>query len=444
MIGNNFFFLNADCLLVNGAVNAAIYQLSNGAVYSLDRFAREVLELTEQAIPLPRIFERMTEIEDKNEIIGFLERLADLDLGKFSHSSQPPRKLEIQAVSWELKKIWLELKESCNLKCRHCYADPSVCRGQRELNVNQWKTVISDAASLGAKWIQLIGGEPILYGKKNIFELITWAQKEEYAFIEIFTNGTLIDDECIDFFAKSHVNVALSIYSKRAEIHDSITQIPGSFQQTIKNAKKLLQRKIPLRFGLVVMTQNYQYEEETLDWIKSEFKNVPASSDIFRCTPSGRDQKLNCLNSKLWERKLRVEPKFPKVTLESFVRNKFGHSCFQGEICVQADGSVYPCIMDREHLLGKVDESSLQEIVRGATTQSIWGLSKDRIDICRDCEYRYACFDCRPAAIANAQAVEQSQQGLCCKDPCCLYNPYTGEWGKANEFTDKIAQNYPS
>ncbi len=442
-MSDSYFFLNADCFLVTGAVNAAIYHLSNGSVYSIDRCAREVLELTEQAIPLPRIFDRMTEIEDKNEIMDFLKKLADLDLANFSHKSQPPQKLEIQPISYELKKVWVELKESCNLRCRHCYADPSVCRSQRELNVNQWKTVISEAASLGAKWIQLIGGEPILYGKKNIFELITWAQKEQFTFIEIFTNGTLIDDECIDFFAKNHVNVALSIYSKRAEVHDEITQIPGSFSRTISNIKKLYKQGVSLRLGLVVMKQNCQYEEETLSWLQMEFKDIPVSSDVFRCTLSGRDQKITCLNSELWSRKLRIEPKFPKISRDDFVRNKFGHSCFQGELCIQADGAVYPCIMDREHCLGKVTESSLQEIMEGSAAQSIWNLSKDQIDTCRDCEYRYACFDCRPAAIANAQIVEQSQQDLCSKDPCCLYDPYTGQWGKANEFIDKITQTVP-
>jgi radical SAM protein with 4Fe4S-binding SPASM domain len=129
-----------------------------------------------------------------------------------------------------------------------------------------------------------------------------------------------------------------------------------------------------------------------LSWLQTEFKNIPVSSDVFRCTLSGRDQKLNCLNSELWARKLRIEPQFPKISRDDFIRNKFGHSCFQGELCIQADGAVYPCIMDREHLLGRVTESSLTEILKGTATQSIWGLSKDHVDTCRDCEYRYACL----------------------------------------------------
>lgn len=439
MLSGNRFFLSTDCLLVTGAVNAAIYQLSSGDVYSIDRVGREVLELCEQGMPISSICPLIKKVDDGTEIINYLQRLETLRLGNFTHNPLPSPKVELQPASRELRKIWLELKTSCNLRCVHCYADSSPYRDNKSLRLKQWQAVISEAASLGAKWIQFIGGEPLLYRKRSLFELISTAQKAQYDFIEIFTNGTLIDDEYVDFFAEHNVHIAVSIYSKRPDVHDEVTQRPGSFHRMMKNIEKLHLRGVPFRFGLVVMKQNCQYEEETLEWIKTTFGDVSVSSDIIRCIPGGRDRQVTLLTPDLLKRKLRTEPEFPKVTLESFTRNKLGHSCLHGEICVQANGAVYPCIMDRTRVLGNVTESTLREIIEGGITQDIWGLSKDQIAACCDCEYRYACFDCRPLAVAMAEVVGQPQPSLLTKDPCCLYDPYTGEWGNANEFIDEVA-----
>jgi radical SAM protein with 4Fe4S-binding SPASM domain len=433
-----YFFLEGDCLLVTGARNAAIYQLSSGDVYAIDSVGRKILELTEQGTPISSVYPRIEKVPQKTEIADYLQRLETLRLGRFSPKPVLPPKTEIQPASFILKKVWLELTNRCNLRCVHCYADSSPRRDNGSLSLKQWQAVISEAARLGARWIQFIGGEPLLYGKRNLFKLIARAREAHYDVVEIFTNGTLLDDEYVSYFAEHRIRVALSVYSRRPEIHDKVTQSPGSFQRMIKNAEKLQERGVPSRFGLVVMNQNCQYEEETLEWLRTRFGDSYARSDVVRSTPGSRDQPMALLTPDLWKRRLRTSPVFPKATLEDFVRSKLGHSCLSGEICVQPNGMVYPCIMDRTHVLGSIAKSTLREVVEGAETQTIWGLSKDHICVCRDCEYRYACFDCRPLAVAVAEAMEQPQRGLFAKDPCCLYDPYKGEWGNVDEFMNKL------
>jgi hypothetical protein len=48
--------------------------------------------------------------------------------------------------------------------------------------------------------------------------------KKVFDYIEIFTNGTLIDDSCIEFFKERKVNVAATIYADNTQIHDKVTQ----------------------------------------------------------------------------------------------------------------------------------------------------------------------------------------------------------------------------
>ena len=443
-MSGDYFYLNSDCLLVTGAVNGAIYCLASGDVYAIDCASREVLELSEMRIPISSIRPRLKKEASKTEIISYLQKLEAWQLGSFSRNPVPPPKIRIQPPSSTLRKIWLELVKNCNLRCVHCYADSSPFSDNGSLSLKQWQAVISEAASLGAKWIQFIGGEPLLYGKRNIFKLILAARGARYEFVEVFTNGTLLDDEYIDFFAEQGVHLALSIYSKRPEIHDRVTQSPGSFQRMMSNVEKLQCCGVPLRLGLVVMKQNCQYEEETLNWVKKTFTGIHVDSDIVCSVSCGRNQLLAYFTPDLCQRRLRTEPSFPKVKLESFIKNKFGHSCLNGELCVQSDGAVYPCIMDRKHILGSVTKSSLGRVIESGATRTIWGLSKDQISTCCDCEYRYACSDCRPLAMFVAEALHGPQPDLLVKDPFCLYDPHQGKWGEANEFMKRVAAKEPS
>jgi predicted nucleotidyltransferase len=44
-----------------------------------------------------------------------------------------------------------------------------------------------------------------------------------------------------------------------------------------------------------------------------------------------------------------------------------------------------------------------------------------KINTCKDCEFRFACKDCRPLAFAENANISE-------KTPRCTYNPYEGKW----------------
>lgn len=435
-----YFFLKPDCFLITGAVNAAIYQLRSGDVYSIDRAGRKILEATEQGTAISAILQHDKERTRSTEILEFLEKVKSMKLGDFSSTPTLPTKSEIPKTSVGLGKLWLELTERCNLKCVHCYADASPRRDSGNLSPDRWRALILEAAELGATWIQFIGGEPLLYGKANLFRLLSTARKAHFGYIEVFTNGTLLDDEFIDFFADNGVHVAVSLYSRRPAIHDSVTQVPGSFQRVMQNVDKLHRRGVPLRIGVVVMKQTREYEEETLKWIHTSFKDSPICTDVIRCTPGGRDHMMDLLTPDLWMRRVRAEPMFPKVPLEAFIRNRSGHPCWSGGICVNSYGKVFACIMERTQVVGDASQVPLSEIVTGEKVHKIWRLSKDHLEGCSHCEFRYACFDCRPLAIAVSGALSPSKPSFVVKDPCCLYDPLSGKWGEPTKFIDTITR----
>lgn len=68
---------------------------------------------------------------------------------------------------------------------------------------------------------------------------------------------------------------------------------------------------------------------------------------------------------------------------------------------------------------GNIKEKSLKEIVINQKFQSLWKIIKDDVEVCKDCEFRYICTDCR--------AFQEEDSNLL-KPKKCSYNPYNCEW----------------
>ncbi len=74
---------------------------------------------------------------------------------------------------------------------------------------------------------------------------------------------------------------------------------------------------------------------------------------------------------------------------------------------------------------GNIDKNRLDEAISQPGFKKYWNLTKDNIESCKDCEFRYVCTDCR----AYTEGSAQNKAGLDISKPLkCGYNPYTGEW----------------
>lgn len=144
--------------------------------------------------------------------------------------------------------------------------------------------------------------------------------------------------------------------------------------------------------------------------------------DLIRPVGNGHNKKLIPTNS-IWQNKSTTR-QFPNCTLEMFKIMKYGHNCFFNKICVTASGEVIPCIMERSVILGNAFKNNFEEIIGLEKSKRVRRLSKDFIEICKDCEYRYGCFDCRPKAKKSLF----DKENLYTKPDDCTYNPYTAKW----------------
>lgn len=411
-----YFILDENCVFVDGAKRAALYDLKSGEVFSIDPHSKRVIGSLREGNTIDDVF-KLVKSSDKEKLLEYLHRLEENNLGTFSDDFRIRQEPEYSLDPiLKLDYLWLELKKNCNLRCLHCYSDSEggQVKAAEELSFDEWKRLLQDGYNLGCRAMQFIGGEPLLYGD-HLFDLAAFARELGYESIEIFSNLTILKDRWLDLIAKYQVKVATSIYSARPEIHDLVTTKKGSFQRTMKAVEKFKARNIPVRFALTIMKQNQDYADETLEFLKKLGGKNP-NFDVARPCGRANDDEL-VPNKYQWVRK---EASFGRVDKEAFLKRYRGNSCWQGKISISSTGDAMPCIMQRAEPIGNVREKSLTEIIEGGL-QKYWCLSRDQIDGCKDCEYRYACKDCRP--------VSRGPSGqLKAKDVNCLYNPYKGEF----------------
>jgi radical SAM protein with 4Fe4S-binding SPASM domain len=424
-IHHNFFFLSDGWVIVQGAAHSLLVNPTVGRSFQINDTARKIIELGEQGHTFSAAIKELQPDLTLSETTRLITSLSDEGVINLSLKPMSPKTEVKDASSPSMGQIWIEVTPHCNLRCIHCYADGNGHQ-KRSMNTQKISQVIDEAAELGWKRLSFTGGECTL--RPDLQELILHAKTEGFDFIEVFTNGTLIDEPMARFFAEEGIHVGVSLYSYRAEKHDMITGIPGSHAKTLDALTLLLAYEVPLRCEMVAMKQNEEDLDGTIYFLLK--LGIPCREpDPIR--PAGRGISLDNWPKKYGLTGIRTQPNF-RIDAESFWKKQHWNSCWHGKICVTSSGDVIPCPFARDQIAGNISTHSLSEIVSGKEMQKYWGLTIDMIEPCRQCEFRYVCDDCRPWAYGFSG-------DLYAKSPRCTYDPLTGRWGKAKKAFNKGA-----
>ena len=141
----------------------------------------------------------------------------------------------------ELGFAVFELTDACNQACRFCYnhfkggAEPCAVAAPDFRMARRTLKRLLNEANIGS--ISFSGGEPMLMPR--IHDLILKARLAG-ANINLLTNGTLLKAEDIDIIRNLGVGVVqIPLLSHRAEVHDHITQLEGSWERAMASAKRI-------------------------------------------------------------------------------------------------------------------------------------------------------------------------------------------------------------
>lgn len=310
----------------------------------------------------------------------------------------------------------------CNLNCSYCYyldkqklyPDHGGCFPNDLLEKYIIRQI--EAAQGPNLFFSWHGGEPTLAGLE-FFKRVVSLQKshlhEKQRIINgIQTNGTLLNDEWIDFFKKENFIVGISMDGP--EKFHSVNRLRKdgrtSFDESLRGYQLLRKNEIPTEILCVVSASNVDYPLEVYRFFKdldaSFITFIPLVSKIRQGKVT--EQAVNpesfgrflCTIFDEWKRsdigRIKIQ------IIEEALRTAFGQGhtlCIFKETCgrvpvIEQNGDFYSCdhFVDREHLIGNINNQSLTELLEDPR-QIVFGKQKyDSLSkYCLGCEVLNMC-----------------------------------------------------
>jgi len=297
----------------------------------------------------------------------------------------------------------IEITSRCNERCVHCYIPHEDKLHDIEESL-LYKT-IDQCREMKVLNLTLSGGEPMCHPRFADF----LKKLKEYDFtVAILSNLTMLNDEILAVMKEQHsFDVQTSLYSMNPEIHDSITQLKGSFYKTRDAILRLIENDIPLHISCPTMKQNKDSYIDVLEWAHDH--KIKASTDYImmaRCdhTDNNLDNRLSIeevgkvisgiiSRDKDYQREI-TRPDFGAIDQRDRSNDQICGVCIS-KICMVANGNIHPCPGWYNYVCGNAHETSLKDIWENSpNVKYLRGLRRKDIPKCLDCPDRGFCAMC--------------------------------------------------
>ncbi|SCE53183.1 radical SAM protein [Streptomyces sp. OspMP-M43] len=240
----------------------------------------------------------------------------------------------VSAASVVPRSLELEITRRCQLTCAsHCYAQAGPAQGHGDLNVEDWRRIISEASELGVTKVQLIGGEPTL--RPGFAELVEHALAQGLQ-VQVYSNLYRVRPEHWALLARAGVSLATSYYADTSEGHDQVTGRKGAHAATRGNLIKALRLGIRVQVEIVDVLEGQRVEEA-----RAELEGLGVTQvHIGRVRGVG-----NAADG---------------IGLPS--TSELCGRCAHGVAAVLSDGTVTPCVLGRFLPAGQIQDRSLRDV----------------------------------------------------------------------------------
>lgn len=344
----------------------------------------------------------------------------------------------------------IELTLMCNLSCLHCGSTAGKAR-HRELDDNEWFSVMEQLAELGCEEVCLLGGEPFVRkGWYDIAEKVVGLGMR----LVMITNGWLITPEVIDRLKSlgGVDRIGVSLDGATAKTHDRIRGRAGAFNRArgalfslrdagfevgaITSVSKLnLPELLPIREMLL---------DQDITW---QLQTVAAHGGRWRrewnLTPKQHYQVawfISNSRERFGARALPVAGShsfgYHSTRFSGYSELPYWPGCAGGMVScgITSSGAVKPCLsLPDDRIIGDLTHETLRDIwtddsrfprTRGFALECLEGF-------CRRCEHATTCRGGCPNLPISATASDAD-------NPYCLYrleredqvpqNPLTHGW----------------
>lgn len=292
----------------------------------------------------------------------------------------------------------IELTYQCNFRCIHCYASNQ--HNHPYLPYEQITQLIDEMVESGTLILTFSGGDPLAHPD---FSRIYKYVRKNGIFVEIFTNGALINDSIIDLFKEyPPMNIDITVYGASDETYRSVAGVKDGFK-TVKHSIELLKANdIKFTLKTCVIKENMADLFAIKKYAEDLGVDYRYSFDIAPTIEGDTSVRKHMLLPKEIIDMERRDPKrvsqWAKQSLASIDDVPYYElpifNCKTGKFtfCVSADGFLSGCIHDRSNLFDLGEGSFIEG----------WLLINKKIHEplitpeypCASCEYLPFCNTC--------------------------------------------------
>lgn len=307
-----------------------------------------------------------------------------------------------------------ELTSRCPLDCKMCYVHrkENDCEAiKREKSTEWWLKLAEEAKNAGMFMLLLTGGEPLL---RRDFEEIYLKAKKMGILVSVNTNGLLIDDDKVKFFADNPPQkLNITLYGASKETYRELCGNGEAYKKVIEAITKLKQAGIKLKINFTATQYNFHDAQKIYEFAKEleipvqtvsyMFPPIRAGGEADRLTAEESakvhfDCRLSELGSERMKQHLEIKERI-RLSINSReggeqIPCRAGRSTFW----VTWDGKMAPCGMMTKPMFEIDNFNDAWECVK-KSRENILLPSK-----CKTCELRKYCDIC--AAIPLAEAGE--------------------------------------
>lgn len=304
-----------------------------------------------------------------------------------------------------LMSLQFELTSRCNERCIHCYIPNAKKDKGIDLPIGLFKRTIDQFSDMGGLQVSLSGGEIFLHD--NIIDMIKYCREKDMQ-ITLLSNLISLNEEQLKAIKDANVSmIQASLYSMDAEIHDSITTVKGSYNRTREAIEKLVKEKIPVIISCPLMKANAQSYHDILDYAHS--LGIKAQTDFIlmaeenMCTDNltnriSLSDTENVIREILLNGGVDSADAISDTNQPNKVNLKMSQSvCAAGitNLCINANGDVYPCNGWQGFKAGNLYKESLSRIwANSESLKELRTITRASFKECLDCDATDYCSIC--------------------------------------------------
>ncbi len=398
-----------------------VLDVNSGAVHIVDKMVYDILTLfpnngTKTKVPREKVLAELKLKYPEELLLEGLEELNQLVNDEQLFTQDITRGENFEHV---VKALCLHIAHDCNIRCEYCFASQGNFKGDNLLM--DFKTgamaldfLIENSGNRRNLEVDFFGGEPLLnfevvkklvdYGKKKAMQ---WNKNMRFT---ITTNGTLLNEENMDYINNNMDNIVLSIDGTK-ETNDRMRYTvnnKGTYDLVLPKIKRMVEKRgdKPYYVRGTFTKFNKEFSKDVIHLAEQGVRNLSVEPVV---APKEEDyalalEDLTEINEQydILE-KAYFDKRGTKEGFEFFhfkmnlqknpCQEKRALGCGAGVeyLSITPEGDIYPCHQfagNPQFKMGSIwNQNSLDE----KTALLFKEASVDNKDACKDCWAKYYC-----------------------------------------------------